>query len=217
MYSPLNHNSFMARPLFRMGEVLSERDTRNYDFQEVFLEIYSFFAERKPYRTIRDVDNLITHLDKKFDFPYDEDLSDEKGKEERLEDLRDEFETLLEDYQEVIEGSVDDPKLDEFMIDWLYNVTMCIEAFKEALNLFETKVRRIRRVTHRIQENLLNHFLDVTKVFFLVFYRIVEQYYMITNNIEMNIEAEKKYLLNDLVYMQNIHRKFIYKVEKYTF
>ncbi len=213
--SPLSYELFMAKPLLNIGRVISERDTREINIQDIFMEIYSFFSERKDYRTIKDVEKLMRYLDKRFNLPYDDELSNDELIEGRLEELGDEFKGIMEEYKDTIEGSLENPKQDEFMMDWIYNITTCVDAFIEALETFDTSINRIQVKARRIRENLLDQFINLVKGFFLVFYRVVEQYYMIINDIEMDVEKEKEYLLNDIVYMQNIHRQFIYYIEKY--
>ena len=199
---------FLVEPFRQISELVIEKETDDTFVMEAFEILYNYFNDKKEYRTISDVDRVMKSINdvitKKFP---DFDFSSEEKKEEQSQMFIDSFKNFVEKNEENINRTYEEKRFEPFLSHWIMNLNTSLEIFDETFELFIAKKHKILRSSSRAVEKLFDRVFDLVKAIFLVFFRIAEQIYMISNDIDLDVEKEIDYLLDDIVYLENIQRQ----------
>lgn len=201
-------SSFLIKPFQEISEIVIEKEASEKIFGEIFMILYDFFSDKKEFRTILDVDKIMKKINDWIARKYPEyDFFEDEKKEEYSRIFLDTFSHFINRNQAEINEVFKDEKYQPFLSNWIMNLETSIEAFSESFDLFIAKKNIIIRKSTRAVDGLISHLFDFIKALFLVLYRIVEQIYMISENITFSQEDEIDYLINDIVYLENIQRQ----------
>ncbi|KKK41719.1 hypothetical protein LCGC14_1391440 [marine sediment metagenome] len=206
-FDDFSSDFFLIKPFSQISNLVIERKTKPNIVEVILQELYNFFLDKKEYRTISDVDQVLKILEPIFqEVGYNlESLTDEE-KEERSRDIIQEFENFIDMHQEEIEKSCLNPDFEPFLSDWILNLDTSMKIFSETFELFEIKKRRMERFSKRGIKKLFERLMDLMKALFLVLYRITEQIFILLKKLPYTLDDELDYLLNDVIYLENIQR-----------
>jgi len=205
-------NSFIIGPLHAISDILIDSEIDDENFDSVIIKfLIDYFKDIKENRTIDNVSEVLESLYKIYKFPSIRDYK-EYQKDMNIRDFGKKWENFLEENIEEIEELSQDPKTGPFMMSWILNLDEAIRILLEFLDKCGSKQKyNKRKHTQKDFEDNLSIFL---KAVFLVFFRIVEQMYQIINEIPYDIEKEKQFLIEDIVYLDNIQKSIIYDLQK---
>jgi len=206
--SILDNSDFIIDPFRKFSDIIIEKRTSEEIFELVLNELLSYFKDIKEHRSIYDVDEVIKKINKDL-YGKDLEVIDKDSIEEETERILDSLENLIEKNSEKIEKTIQNPLMEKMMNYWISNLAIIVEILSESLRAFKIKERWLKRMSDRIKHHLLNKLLDLFKAIFLVLFRIVEQIYMIYNGQEFDPDDEINFLIEDVVYLENIHRKVL--------
>lgn len=198
---------FLVEPFRQISELVIEKETDDTFVMKSFEILYNYFNDKKEYRTLSDVERVMKSINdvvtKKF--PEFDFFSGEK-KEEQSKIFIDSFKNFIEENEENINRAHEKKRFEPFLSHWIMNLNTSLEIFDESFELFIAKKHKILRSSSRAVEKLFDSVFDLVKAIFLVFFRIAEQIYMISNDVDFVVEEEIDYLLDDIVYLENIQR-----------
>ena len=199
---------FLVEPFHQISELVIEKEIDDTIVIEAFEILYNYFSDKKKYRAISDVDRVMKGINdvitKKFPDTY---FSSTEKKEEQSQIFIESFKNFIEKNEEDINRTYEEKRFEPFLSNWIMNLNTSLEIFDESFELFIAKKHKILRSSSRAVENLFDRFFDLVKAIFLVFFRIAEQIYMISNDVDFDVEKEIDYLLDDIVYLENIQRR----------
>ena len=199
---------FLVEPFNRISELVIEKKTAREFLKTFFDTLYTNFSDNKEYRSISDVDRVMKLVNETLVKQYpDREFLKEEQKEEYTQLFIDTFKNFLDEKDEEIDQMFGKGQFEPFLSHWIMNLDTSLEIIDESFNLFIIKKRKILRSSSRAIERLFDHLFDLIKALFLVLFRIAEQIYMISNGIDFDLEKEIDYLLNDIVYLENIQRQ----------
>lgn len=202
-------STFLVEPFHQISELVIEKETNKEIIMEAFLILHDYFNDdKKKYRTISDVDRVMKIINDKITRRYPEsEFFTEEEKEEQSQLFIDSFGNFIENNKDNINRTFEKNQFEVFISHWIMNLDTSLEIFAESFELFLSKKNKIARLSSRAVETLFGRIFDLIKSIFLVLFRIAEQIFMIFNNEPFNIENEIDYLLNDIVYLENIQRQ----------
>ena len=202
-------STFLVEPFHQISELVIEKETNKEIIMEAFLILHDYFNDdKKKYRTISDVDRVMKIINDKITRRYPEsEFFTEEEKEEQSQLFINSFGNFIENNKDNINRTFEKNQFEVFISHWIMNLDTSLEIFAESFELFLSKKNKILRLSSRAVETLFGRFFDLIKSIFLVLFRIAEQIFMIFNNEPFNIENEIDYLLNDIVYLENIQRQ----------
>ncbi len=214
-FDDFSSDFFLIKPFSQISKLVIESKTKPKNIIEVILrELYTFFQDKKKYRTISDVDRVLKRLELIIqEEGYKLESLTEEEKEEQSRDIIQDFENFLDEHQEEIEKSFLNPDFEPFLSHWILNLDTSMKIFSETFKMFEIKKRRMERFSKRGIQSLFERLMDLMKALFLVLYRITEQIFILTRNLPCTLEDELDYLLNDIIYLENIQR---YVIKSFT-
>ena len=206
-FDDFSSDFYLIKPFSQISELVIDSKTKPNFIEVILGELYTFFLDKKEYRTISDVDRVLKRLEPIFqEEGYKLKSFTEEEKEEQSRDIIRDFENFLDMYEEEIEESYLNPEFEPFISHWILNLDTSMKIFSETFEMFEIKKRRLERFSKRGFQKLFERLMDLMKALFLVLYRITEQIFILTKKLPYTLEDELDYLLNDIVYLENIQR-----------
>ena len=206
-FDDFSSDFFLVKPFSQISELVIESKTQPNLIEIILQELYAFFQDKKEFRTISDVDRVLKRLEPIIqEEGYKHESLTEEEKEEQSRDLIRDFDSFLDVYQEEIEETYLKPDFEPFLSHWILNLDTSMKIFSETFNMFEIKKRRMERFSKRGFQKLFDRLMDLMKALFLVLYRITEQVFILIKKLPYTLEDELDYLLNDIVYLENIQR-----------
>jgi hypothetical protein len=197
-----------VKPFYQISEIVIEKETTENIFNDVFLMLYHFFSDKREFRTVEDVDKIMKKINDFITRKYPEfKFFNDEEREEQIRIYLESFSHFIDQNEGKINNIFKDEQYHPFLSNWIMNLETSLEAFSESFELFISKKNKIIRSSSRAVDGLFNHLFNLIKAIFLVLYRIVEQIYMISEKISYSHEDEIDYLLNDIVYLENIQRQ----------
>lgn len=206
-FDDFSSDFFLIKPFSQISELVIESKTKPNIIEVILRELYAFFQDKKQYRTISDVDRVLKQLEPIIQgegYKFGSFTEEEKEKQSR--DIIQDFDNFLDTNQEEIEKSYLNPDFEPFLSHWILNLDTSMKIFSETFEMFEIKKRRMERFSKRGIQKLFERLMDLMKALFLVLYRITEQIFILTKKLPYTLEDELDYLLNDIVYLENIQR-----------
>lgn len=198
---------FLVKPFSQISELVIESKTKPNVIEIILQELYDFFRDKKEFRTISDVDRVLKRLDPLIqEEGYKLESLTEEEREEQSREIIEAFGGFLDENQENIEKTSLNPNFEPFLSHWILNLDTSMKIFSETFEMFEIKKRRLQRFSKRGLQKLFDRLMDLMKALFLVLYRITEQVFILVKKLPYNLENELDYLLNDIVYLENIQR-----------
>ncbi|MBY9007371.1 MAG: hypothetical protein KGD63_11505 [Candidatus Lokiarchaeota archaeon] len=201
----LDQNSYFTAPFHKITDLVLERYTTDNIFQEMLNFLFLYFKTIKRHRTINDVDKVFEYLDEFLESYHLEDIG-RKEIEAESEKLKEDIDCFIKNNFERIEQTLNDAKSSILANIWISNIRTTFTVFAESLKAFKRKIRRLSRRSKRARDTIEDRLSDLHKAIFLVLFRIVEQIYMIANNDPFIPENEIEFLIEDIVYLENIAR-----------
>jgi len=203
--SILDQNSFFFAPFHKSIDLIVEKRTPDNLFQEILGALLNFFSEIKQHRTILDVEEAFKKIEEILNLKNLEDLDDESMAEES-DILKGDLKDFIANNIEKINLSIDDGQTGFMVNYWISNLEIAFETFGSALKEFRRKYRFLSKKSSRAKDLLKDKLNRIYKALFLVFFRIMEQIYMISENMKFIPDKEISYLIEDVVYLENIVR-----------
>lgn len=201
----LIQNSYFIDQFRKSIDLIVEKRTDNNIFQEILDTLFDYFSEIKEHRTIIDVENAFKKVDDIFDLNNLEGM-DEKLIEEESDNLKEDLKEFIANNSEKLILSINDAKIG-FMINyWISNLEIATEVLDDFFKEFKRKKRFSAAKSFRVRDFLKRKLDRIYKGFFLVFFRIIEQIYMIADDRNFIPENEIDFLIEDVVYLENIAR-----------
>ncbi len=182
-------HDFFSILLFQISRVLFENDA----FCEVNLEILfpsliDYFKIHKSRRTLEDLENILG--------PFLASLN-----KRRVPHLNNDFRINLEGFIERNNSRFEviffEDDSDTLVMDWILT-------YEEAVRLFFKY-----NDACKMKDNFALNLLTLLKCLFLVVFRIIEQILTVLNREPYSLEKEREYLIQDIVYLENIQRSFL--------
>jgi len=205
---------FLVKPFSQISELVIESKTKPNLIEIILQELYNFFQDKKEFRTISDVDRVLKLLDPMIQKEgYKLESFTEEEKEEQSREIINGFGDFIDENQEDIEKSSLNPNFEPFLSHWILNLDTSMKIFSETFEMFEIKKRRMERFSKRGLQKLFDRLMDLMKALFLVLYRITEQIFILIKKLPYTLEDELDYLLNDIIYLENIQR---YVIKSFT-
>lgn len=206
-FDDFSSDFYLIKPFSQISELVIDSKTKPNFIEVILGELYTFFQDKKEYRTISDVDRVLKRLEPIFqEEGYKLEAFTEEEKEEQSRDIIRDFENFLDVYQEEIEETYLNSEFEPFISHWILNLDTSMKIFSETFEMFEIKKRRLERFSKRGFQKLFERLMDLMKALFLVLYRITEQIFILFKKLPYTLEDELDYLLNDIVYLENIQR-----------
>lgn len=206
-FDDFSSDFFLVKPFSQISELVIESKTKPDLIETMLQELYAFFRDKKEFRTISDVDRVLKRLEPIIqEEGYKLESFTEEEKEEQSREIIEGFGGFLDENQEDIEKAYLNPNFEPFLSDWILNLDTSMKIFSETFEMFEIKKRRMERFSKRGLQKLFDRLMDLMKALFLVLYRITEQVFMLIKKLPYTLENELDYLLNDIVYLENIQR-----------
>lgn len=213
-FDAFSSDFFLVKPFSQISELVIESKTKPNLIEIILQELYDFFRDKKEFRTISDVDRVLKLLDPIIqEGGYKLESFTEEEKEEQSREIIKGFGDFLDENQEDIEKTYLNPNFEPFLSHWILNLDTSMKIFSETFELFEIKKRRMERFSKRGLQKLFDRLMDLMKALFLVLYRITEQVFILVKKLPYTLEDELDYLLNDIVYLENIQR---YVIKSFT-
>lgn len=205
---------FLVKPFSQISELVIESKTKPNLIEIILQGLYDFFQDKKEFRTISDVDRVLKLLDPIIqEEGYKLESFTEEEKEEQSREIIETFGGFIDENQEDIEKTSLNPDFEPFLSHWILNLDTSMKIFSETFEMFEIKKRRMERFSKRGLQKLFDRLMDLMKALFLVLYRITEQIFILIKKLPYTLEDELDYLLNDIVYLENIQR---YVIKSFT-
>lgn len=201
----LNQNSFFIAPFRKSVDLIVEKRTSDNLFQNILDLLFGYFSEIKEHRTIIDVDNAFEKIDDYLNLDDLEEI-DEKTIEEESGKLKRELKAFIKNNIEKISLSMNNAKTGFILNYWISNLEIAFEVLEDSLKEFKRKHRFLSGKSSREKDFLKRKLDGIHKALFLVFFRIMEQIYMISEDKKFIPDNEINYLIEDVVYLENIAR-----------
>jgi len=206
-FNDFSSDFFLIKPFSQISELVIESKTKPNVIEIILQELYTFFEDKKEFRSISDVDRVLRHIEPIIkEAGYKLEAFTEEEKEEQSRELIQSLDSFIDVHQKEIEESHLNSDFEPFMSHWILNLYTSMKIFSETFGMFETKKRRMERLSKISFQNLFDRLMDLMKAVFLVLYRITEQIFILTKKLPYTLEDELDYLLNDIVYLENIQR-----------
>lgn len=213
-FDAFSSDFFLVKPFSQISELVIESKTKPNLIEIILQELYDFFQDKKEFRTISDVDRVLKRLDPIIqEEGYKLESLTEEEKEVQSREIIKGFGGFLDENQEDIEKISLNPNFEPFLSHWILNLDTSMKIFSETFEMFEIKKRRMERFSKRGLQKLFDRLMDLMKALFLVLYRITEQVFILVKKLPYTLEEELDYLLNDIVYLENIQR---YVIKSFT-
>ncbi len=200
----LIQNSYFIDQFRKSIDLIVEKRTYNI-FQEILDTLFDYFSEIKEHRTIIDVENAFRKVDDILDLNNLEGM-DEKSIEEESDNLKGDLKDFIANNSDKIILSINDAKIGFMSNYWISNLEIAIEVLDEFIKEFNRKKRFLAGKSFRVRDFLEKKLDRIYKGFFLVFFRIIEQIYMISDDKKFIPGNEIDFLIEDVVYLENIAR-----------
>lgn len=198
-------NSYLIAPFRKSIDLIVEKRTSDNIFQDILDLLLSYFSEIKEHRTIMDVDNAFKKIDDYLNLNNLEDI-EEKVIAEESEELRGELKDFIANNIENISLSMNNAKTGFMLNYWISNLEIAFEVFENSLKEFRRKNRFLLVKSSRVKDFLKKKLDVIHKALFLVFFRVMEQIYMVSEDKKFIPNDEINYLIEDVVYLENIAR-----------
>ena len=206
-FDDFSSDFFLVKPFSQISELVIESKTKPNLIEIILQGLYDFFQDKKEFRTISDVDRVLKLLDPIIQKEgYKLESFTEEEKEEQSREIINGFGDFIDENQEIIEKTSLKPDFEPFLSHWILNLDTSMKIFSETFEMFEIKKRRMERFSKRGLQKLFDRLMDLMKALFLVLYRITEQVFILIKKLPYTLEDELDYLLNDIVYLENIQR-----------
>lgn len=200
-----DQNSYLIAPFRKSIDIVVEKRTSDNIFQKILEILFDYFSKIKEHRTIIDVDNAFEKIEEYLDLNNLDEI-DEKAIREESRNLKRELKDFLANNIEKINLTMNNAKTG-FMINyWISNLEITFEVLEKSLKEFRRKYRFLSGRSSREKEFLKKKLEGIHKAIFLVFFRIIEQIYIISEDKKFIPENEINYLIEDVVYLENIAR-----------
>lgn len=196
------NTTFFISPLKRVTSLVVEKEAESI-FIELISYIFEYFKDIKRHRSIKDVEDVFETLENSPILEFLEEI-EEKDFEEENSKLNQELDNLLEIHKDNLIEAVQDERLEEISYYWIFAIESVTKQLKLATKEFKRQLRFIEHKANRAIRRTMNKLEDILKGVFLVLFRITEQIYMISNDDPIEIEKEISYLLEDVVYLENL-------------
>lgn len=198
------NNDFFIEPVKSISKVLILKNTPGYFFQNIFDVIFNYLKDYKENRTIEDVKEAFDVATKKLSLDNFEDMNPKKIETE-INNLRNSASHFIQDNAQKIEETFYETKAKAFLLRWIF-------AYDEAMQIFLQfgEKANMRRYLIRRPKDVMFFYYRLFEGLFLVLYRIIEQIYMLANNLPIDEKKEKEYLIGDIVYYDNLQRSLLH-------
>lgn len=204
----MDNTNFFLKPFHQISNVVLEKQNLKEGFEEVVKILVDYFRNVKEDRTIEDVDNVL-ELIRKESRLFQEMSSNERNIQEEVEDMREELEYFIENNSEGIEDTFYNSEAGPFILSWILTFDETTQILFDFMDAWKSRIRSRRRISNA---TIKNNLLMLFKAVFLVLFRIIEQIYMIVEKEPYDVEKEKRYLIEDVVYLDNIQKSILYDV-----
>ncbi|MHA1659059.1 MAG: hypothetical protein ACTSUT_08065 [Promethearchaeota archaeon] len=204
----MDNTNFFLKPFHQISNIVLEKQDLKEGFEEIIKILNEYFRKVKEHRTIEDVD-IVLELIRKNSKLFQEMSSNERNMQEEVEDMREELKHFIEDNSEGIEDTFYNSEAGPFVLSWILTFDETTQILFNFMDAWKSKIRSRRRINNT---TIKNNLLMLFKAVFLVLFRIIEQIYMIIGEEPYDLEKEKRYLIEDVVYLDNIQRSILYDV-----
>lgn len=203
LFSSIN---FIKNPLEDIITFGLKKELSPEFFEVIFQELIDYFKNVKRYRTIDHAKEILMDIKEKYDHNLESLL--EKDPQDFLQEIEKSSTNFIEKNKEHINNLARNEKTKEIFSYWIFNYDIIIKSLKNAIKK-EIKRQIMYRRNSRFRMSRINTNLEsVCYAIFLPLFRIMEQIQMIINGEEMDIDEEIECLIEDVVYMKNVIRKY---------
>lgn len=201
----LDESSYFIEPFHKTMDLVLEKEISGNIFQDILNILFRYFKTIKYHRTISDVDDAFGYVSDYLD-SHGLELIEKENIEKESESLKDSIEDFIKNNSEKIEKTLKNAKFGILATIWISSIKTAFLIMSESLKRFKRKIRRLVRRSRKAKRSLEKSLENLIKAIFLVLFRIIEQIYMIANDEYFIPEKEIEYLMEDLVYLENIAR-----------
>ncbi len=181
-----------------------ERSIPPYTFENIFIFIFNYFQEIEENRTVDHVSDLFSKIKDKYSSELDT-LSE--GDLDSLQTtIMVNINNFIDKNNSKINELAKNPKTEKILPYWIYNLSITIDLLSKALERDFRYISHLKRVSKRFNKAKGEQFENIIFAAFLVFYRILEQNYLLMETHHFDLDRQIDLLIDDVVYLKNIYR-----------